>query len=92
MNFQPVPSYDMICIVINGEKSQSHTVILTLIGQCPISNSSELFSYTKKYSCFKLIGLLFCELSCTQHTHADTQPRIHAETHAEGHEYFCSCG
>ena len=30
-----------VCVVVNGEKFQSHTV--TLIGQCPMSNSSELF-------------------------------------------------
>ena len=28
-----------VCIVVNGEKFQSHTVTLT--GQCPISNSSD---------------------------------------------------
>ena len=33
-----------VCIVVNGEKFQSHAV--TLIGQCPMSKSSELFSYT----------------------------------------------
>ena len=32
-----------VSIVVNGEKFQSHTVTLTLIGQCPMSNSSELF-------------------------------------------------
>ena len=37
------------CIVVNGEKFQSHAVILTLIGQCPMSNSSELFSYATIY-------------------------------------------
>ena len=32
-----------VCLVVNGEKFQSSTVTITLIGQCPISNTSELF-------------------------------------------------
>ena len=39
---------------------------LILIGQCPMSNSSELFSYTTICSSFKWIEPLFFELSCTQ--------------------------
>ena len=61
--------------VVNGEKFQSNSVTLTLIGQCPMSNSSELFSYTALCSSFKWIELLFFELSCTQtdrHTHTHT--------------------
>ena len=55
--------------MVNGEKFQSHAVTLTLIGQCPLSNSSELFSYTTICSSFKLI-----EPSCTQtDTQTDTQ-------------------
>ena len=69
-----------ICIVVNGEKFQSHAVTLTLIGQCPMSNSSELFSNTRICSSFKWIEPLFFELSCTQ-THTQT------ERHADGHEY-----
>ena len=44
-----------VCIVVNGEKFQSHAVTLTLIGQCPMSNSSELFSYATIYSNFKFL-------------------------------------
>ena len=33
-----------VCIAVNGEKIQSHA--LTLVRKCPISNLSELFSYT----------------------------------------------
>ena len=63
-----------VCILVNGEKFQSHAVILTLIGQCPMSNSSELFSYTTICSSVKSIEPLFFELSCTQtHTHTDRQ-------------------
>ena len=35
-----------VCIVVNGEKFQSHMVNLTLIRQCPMSNSLKRFSYT----------------------------------------------
>ena len=67
-----------VCIVVNGEKFQSHAVTLTLIGQCPMSNSSELFSYTTVCSSFTSIEPLFFELSCTQtdrqtHRHQDRQ-------------------
>ena len=44
---------------VNGEKFQSHPVTLTLIGQCPMSNSSELFSYATTCSSFKWIEPLF---------------------------------
>ena len=53
-------------MVVNGEKIQSHAVTLTLIGQCPMSNSSELFSYTTICSSFKWIEPL-------TDTHRDTQ-------------------
>ena len=65
-----------VCIVVNGEKFQSHAVTLTLIGQCPMSNSSESFSYTTTWSSFKWIKPLLFELSSTQshrHTHTDRQ-------------------
>ena len=67
--------YDLtVCIVVNGEKFRSHSVTLTLIGQCPMSNSSELFSYTTICSSFKWIEPLFFELSCTQtYRQTDTQ-------------------
>ena len=69
-----------VCIVVNGEKFQSHAVTLTLIGQCPMSNSFELFSYTTICSSFKSTELLFFELSCTQ---TDRQ----TDTHTDGDEY-----
>ena len=64
-----------VCIVINGEKFRSHAVTLTLIGQCPMSNS-ELFSYTTICSSFKSTEPLFIELSCTQ-----------TDRHTDKHEY-----
>ena len=73
-----------VSIVVNGEKFLSHAVTLTLIRQCPMSNSCELFSYTTIGSSFKWIEPLFFELSCTQtHRHTHTQ----TETQTDGHEY-----
>ena len=69
-----------VCIVVNGEKFQSHAVTLTLIGQCPMLNSSELFSYTTICLNFKSIEPLFFELSCTQ-----TDRQTHR--HTDGDEY-----
>ena len=42
-------------IVVNGEKFQSHAMTLTLIGQCPMLNSSKIFSYATIYSNFKFL-------------------------------------
>ena len=77
-------------------KYQSYAVTLTLIGQCPMSNSSDLFSYTTICSSFKSIEPLFLELSCTQ-THRQTdrqtdrrtdgQTDRQTDTHTDGHEY-----
>ena len=49
------------------------TVTLTLIGRSPISNSSELFSCTTKYSNFVFLNRFLFELSCKNiHTHTNT--------------------
>ena len=70
-----------VCIVVNGEKFQSHAVTLTLIGQCPMLNSFEPFSYTTVCLIFKWIEPLFFELSCTQtDTHTDPTHR-HTDRH-----------
>ena len=66
--------------MVNGEKFQSHAGTLTLITQCPMSNSSELFSYTTICSSFKSIEQIFFELSCTQ---TDSQ----TPTHTDKREY-----
>ena len=77
-----------VCIVVNGEKFQSHAMTLTLIGQCPMSNSSELFSYTTICSSFKSIEPLFFELSCTQtDRQTDRQTDTQTDRHTEGDEY-----
>ena len=65
-------------------KWRSHAVTLTLIGQCQMSNSSELFSYTLICLSFKWIESLFFELSCKQ---ADTQTDTQTPRHTDGHEY-----
>ena len=63
-----------VCIVVNGEKFQSHAVTLTLIEQCPMSNSSELFSYTTICSSFKWIEPLFLVI-------------VYTDRQTDGHEY-----
>ena len=77
--------------MVNGEKFQSNAVTLTLIRQCPMSNSSELFSYTTKCSSFKSIEPLFFELSCTQ-TDRQTDTHTHTDRHTDGHEYSIVAG
>ena len=59
-----------------------HTVTLTFIGQCPMSNSSELFSYTTNY----------VQVSCglnhyffSYHVHTQTHTHTHARTHTHTH-------
>ena len=52
--------------MVNGKKFQSQTVTLSLIGQCPMSNSSKDFSYPTIYSNFKILDHLFFELSCLE--------------------------
>ena len=64
----------IICIVVNGEKFQSHALTSTLIAQCPMSNSSELFSYTTII--LRLIDLLF--FSFLVHTHTHTHTHTHS--------------
>ena len=53
-----------VCIVVNGEKFQSCAVTLSLVRQCPISNLSEIFSYTTMYSNFMFLDRLLFDLSC----------------------------
>ena len=79
-----------VCIVVNGEKFQSHAVTLTLIGQCPMSNSSELFLYTTICLSFKSIEPLFFELSCTQ-ADRQTDRQTERQTHRRRRVLY-SCG
>ena len=73
-----------VCIVVNGEKLQSHAVTLILFRQCPISNLSELFSYTATYLNFMFLDRFLFELSCK-----NTETRKHGktETHTDSDEY-----
>ena len=76
-----------ICIVVNGEKFQSHAVTLTLIGQCPMSKSSKLFSYTTICSSFKSIEPLFFSYRVHRHTHTQTHTHTHRDRHIDRYEY-----
>ena len=76
-----VELWDLIVCIMgpDGEKFQSHTMTLTLVRQCPISNLYEIFSYAMMYSNFMFIDQLLFELSCKNtetrkltHTHTET--------------------
>ena len=63
---------------------QSHAVTLTLIGQCPMSKSSELFSNTTTCLSFKRTEPLFFELLCTQiHRQMETQTERPTDTQTD---------
>ena len=64
-----------VCIPVNEEKFQSHSVTLTLVRQCRISNLSELLSYTTIYSNFTFVDQLLFELLC-ENTHTYTDLRV----------------
>ena len=59
---------------------------MTVYIVCPMSKSSELFSYTATYSSFKQTEPLFSELSftCTQ---TERRKDRKTERHADGDEY-----
>ena len=62
-----------VCIAANGEKFQSHSVTLTLVRQCPISN----FSYTKNVFKFHVPRSIFFsyhgKIHMETHTHTDAR-------------------
>ena len=80
-----------VCIAVNGKKFQSQTVTLTLIGQCPMSNSSEDFSYCTVYSNFKILDHLFFELSCL-HTDRQTDTKTDRQTDRQRRQVLYTCG
>ena len=75
----------IVCIVVNGEKFQSPTMTLTLIRQCPLSNLSEIFSYTTKYPNFMFRDCLLLSDRANTHTHACTH------THTHTHRLTSTC-
>ena len=75
----------IVCIVVNGEKIQSPTKTLTLIRQYPLSNLSEIFSYTTMYLNFMFLDRLLFELLCKTHTHTDAHTHTHTHAHAHTH-------
>ena len=71
----------IVCIVVNGETFQSRAMTLTLIQQCPISNLSEIFSYTTMYSNFMFIDRLLFELSCKNKETQKIVTQTYGNTH-----------
>ena len=72
--------YLTVCIAVNGEKFRSGTV--TLVRQCPISNLSEIFSYTTMCSNFMFLDQFFLSYHAKTHAHKHrrTQTRTHTHT------------
>ena len=56
---------------------------LTLIRQCPMSNTSELFPYTTICSSFKWIKPLFLSYRVRRHIHTHTQMERQTETQTD---------
>ena len=63
------------------------TVTLTLIGQCPMSNSSEDFSYPTIYSNFTILDQLY--LSYRAYTQTDKQTDRHTDRQRRQVLYTC---
>ena len=83
-----------VCIAVNGEKFQSHTVTLTFVRQCPISYLSKIFhNYTTMYSNFMFLDQLLFKLSCKTHTHGNTHTHTHThtQTHTHTHTHTFRC-
>ena len=88
-----------VCIAVNGEKFQSRAMTLTLVRPYPISNLSELFSYTTRYLNFMFLDQFLFELLCKsteiqKHTHTHTHTHIHKDAQTDSDEYsivsFCN--
>ena len=77
------------CIAANGEKFQSRAMTLTLVQQCPISNLSEIFSYTVKCSDFMfldrfmLLDQLLFELLVSCKKYRNTETWKHRNNHTQ---------
>ena len=78
------------CVSVNGEVNP--TITLTLIRKFPISNSSELVTYTTTYFNFKILYYLFFVIThihtCTHtQTHTCTQTHTSMHTHTNKHTH-----
>ena len=73
-----------VCIAVNGEKFQIQAATLILARQCPISNLSELFSYTTTYLNFMFLDQFLFDLSCKN---TETQKHGITEKHTDSDEY-----
>ena len=73
-----------VCIAANEKTFRSCAVTLTLVRQYPISNLSEIVSYTTMYLNFMLVDRLPFELSC-KNTHKYTPSFLTQQSCPEGH-------
>ena len=78
-----------VCIVLNGEKFRFHTVILTLIGQCPMLNPMLSYFHILQYiQVSNGLNHFFLVIVYTDtHTHTDRQTPRHTDKHRDLNEY-----
>ena len=80
-----------VCIVVNGEKFQSHAVTLTLMhnAQCRTCPSSfHILQYVQVSSGLKHYCLSYDVHRLTDtHTHTHTQKDRQTDSQTDGHEY-----
>ena len=74
-----------VCIVVNGEKFQSHAMTLTLIEQCLMSNCPSYFHILQYVQVSSRLNHYF--LSYHAHTRTHTYTHTHAHTHTHTHTH-----
>ena len=69
-----------VCIVLNGEKFQSHTVTLTLIIQCPMSNCPSYFQILQHVQVSSGLNHYFLSCRVHRHTHRRKDGKTRTQT------------
>ena len=80
--------YLTVCISVNEGKIQNRAVSLTFVQQCPISNLSEIFSYTT-CSNFMFLDYFLSYHAQNTHAHAHTHTHTHTQTLTSTLVLFC---
>ena len=72
-----------------GKRRKSRAMTLTLVQQCPISNLSEIFSYTAKYSNFMFLDRFFLSYLTKKHRNTHTQTHTDSDENSGTYRYLC---
>ena len=72
-----------VCIAVNGKKFQSRAVTLTFVQQIPISNLSELFSFSTMYLNFMFLDQFLFQLLGKNTHKGNTHTRTHTDAHKD---------